>query len=85
LGKGDALFLYSDGLVEASTYGDQTTADPKNVAFFGEDRLIDIIKKAQDQEAPDLIHEIKREVSTFYGQSPLIDDLTMLLIQRTRE
>jgi serine phosphatase RsbU (regulator of sigma subunit) len=85
LGKGDALFLYTDGLVEASAYVDKDITDRKNVTFFGEDRLIDIINRVQEREAPDLIREINNEVKIFYGQAPLIDDLTMLLVQRERK
>jgi sigma-B regulation protein RsbU (phosphoserine phosphatase) len=85
LGKGDALFLYTDGLVEASAYADEQITDPQNVSFFGEDRLIEIINKARKQNSADLIQDINDEVKSFYGQSPLIDDLTMLLIQRERE
>ncbi len=84
LGKGDALFLYTDGLVEASVYVDEHITDPEKVSFFGEERLIEIISKAQERGTPDLIRDINDEVRSFYGQSPLIDDLTMLLIQREK-
>jgi len=84
LKKGDALFLYTDGLVEASAYVDEHITDPEKVSFFGEERLIEVIKKAQKQETADLIRDINDEVKNFYGQSPLIDDLTMLLIQRSK-
>ncbi|UCF65152.1 MAG: SpoIIE family protein phosphatase [bacterium] len=85
LGKGDGLFLYTDGLVEASAYSDTKMTDPEKVTFFGEENLIDILNKSRQKNAQEMIQTINTNIRKFYGQSPLIDDLTMLLIRRNKE
>ncbi|MBN2366376.1 MAG: hypothetical protein EH225_10620 [Calditrichaeota bacterium] len=83
--KGDTLFLYTDGLVEASSYEDSAKHPEQKTEFFGEDRLLDILKKLHGKNPDEIIAEVNREIWKFYGTSPLIDDMTMLVIQRSGE
>jgi len=85
LARGDGLFLYTDGLVEASAHNDTAMTDPQQVRVFGEENLIEILNKSRDKNSPYIIESIRKEIMKFYGKSPLIDDLTMLHIQRDRD
>lgn len=66
---GDLLLLFSDGITEARA-GDE---------FFGEDRLIELLRGAQDDDAVDLVRRIESAVLGFAGV--LSDDVTMLAIR----
>lgn len=69
LGKGDTLFVYTDGAPEAN--------DKDNV-MFGMDRLVESLNKDPDMGPVDLIKEIKKSISEFVGDADQFDDLTML-------
>ncbi len=83
LNKGDLLFLYTDGLVEASSYHSERNDLPPSTDFFGEERLINLLKELRGVDVEDIISAINREIREFYGNSPLIDDMTMLVIRRS--
>ena len=72
LQKGDRLFLYTDGVVEA------TSAD---VELFGNKRLEESLHK-YGSDAPDtLLKNVRRDIDAFVGDAPQFDDLTMLAFQ----
>jgi serine phosphatase RsbU (regulator of sigma subunit) len=79
---GDTLVFYTDGLVEASTYESPETSTTQQANFFGEERLIKVLKKHWMYEPSQMINTINDEISTFHGNTPLIDDMTLLIIQR---
>ncbi len=64
LQRGDSLFLYTDGVVEATDC---------NEALFGEDRLLNALKK----EGP-MIQNVKMDLDSFVDKAPQFDDITML-------
>lgn len=65
---GDTIFLYTDGLLEARR-GD--------LDFFGEKKLLELVKKYGKYELEYLIYKIDKEVSRFQGPKQE-DDLTIL-------
>ena len=69
LGKGDTLFVYTDGAPEAN--------DKEN-NMFGMDRLVESLNKEPDDEPVDLIKAMKQSISEFVGDADQFDDLTML-------
>lgn len=76
LGKGDRLFLYTDGLTEAMN----TTQE-----MFGEARMRAAAEQAIAPDAgpcgaQDLIERMRRSVAAFTGDAPAADDLTMLAL-----
>lgn len=69
LDPGDALVFFTDGLTEAQ--------DAEG-AFFGEDRLRQVLEGA----GPDLPAAILADVNAFLQGHPLQDDLTLLVLKR---
>ena len=71
LAPGDRLFLYTDGVPEA------TDSDNK---LYGEDRLLDYMNRNSNVEAKELLHELKADIDEFVGKAPQFDDITMLML-----
>ena len=67
---GDRLFLYTDGVPEA------TNADNK---LYGEDRLITFMNQNAFEEATKLLPDLKTNIDEFVGDAPQFDDITMLM------
>ena len=70
LNKGDRLFLYTDGVPEA------TNVDNK---LYGEDRLLDFMNQNASMEATELLPALKANIDEFVGEAPQFDDITMLM------
>ena len=71
LSPGDRLFLYTDGVPEA------TNADNK---LYGEDRLLEFMNQKSTVEAQALLSALKANIDEFVGDAPQFDDITMLLL-----
>ncbi|MCR4903931.1 MAG: SpoIIE family protein phosphatase [Butyrivibrio sp.] len=69
LKPGDALFVYTDGVTEA------TSADEK---LFGTKRLIDSLNKSSDATSKELLSNVKKDIDEFVGDAPQFDDITMM-------
>ena len=73
LNKGDLLFLYTDGIPEA------TNADEE---LFGIDRMLEALNKIKDEESLETMHKrIRGYVNEFVGEAPQFDDLTMTILR----
>ena len=72
LGKGDTLFLYTDGVPEA------TDADNQ---MFGTERMLDVLNQTPDAVPKALLEQVRTAVDAFVGDAPQFDDLTMLAIK----
>lgn len=70
LNNGDRIFLYTDGVTEATD---------KNEALYGEDRLIAYVDKNKDLGAEALLSGLKEDIDLFVGDAPQFDDITMLV------
>jgi serine phosphatase RsbU (regulator of sigma subunit) len=81
LNKGDTLFFYSDGLVDAYSNGHSTSAGKAD--FYGDERLINLLQTLRGKLPSEIQERVILELNAFYGNSPLIDDMTMLILQRT--
>ena len=67
---GDRLFLYTDGVPEA------TNTENK---LYGEDRLLDFMNRNAAMEATALLPALKANIDEFVGEAPQFDDITMLM------
>ena len=80
LNPGDTIFLYTDGVTEATDANDQ---------LYGEARLIEFLNSQPAGLDPDeLCSRVRQDVDAFVGDAPQFDDITMLclnFIQRTEE
>lgn len=70
--KGQTIFLYTDGVPEA------TTADNEQ---FGTDRMVEALNKMQNADPEELVHYMLRTVDDFDGDVPQFDDITMLALR----
>jgi serine phosphatase RsbU (regulator of sigma subunit) len=79
LKQGDKIVFYTDGLVEAAR---PSTDMSGKMDVYGEDRLMEMLTKHYDREAFELIEEISKDLNLFYGENAIVDDYTLLIIQR---
>ena len=70
LKEGDRLFLYTDGVPEA------TNEENK---LYGEDRLLSFMNQNATTEAVELLPALKANIDEFVGNAPQFDDITMLM------
>lgn len=75
LRTGDTLVIFTDGVTEAP---DASSSDPEIV--YGEDRLIDVIRRHRDRDVDDLVGRIVEDVRSFTG-GEIADDLTLVVLQ----
>jgi len=67
---GDRLFLYTDGVPEATNTENQ---------LYGEDRLLNFMNQNATMEAVKLLPALKANIDEFVGAAPQFDDITMLM------
>lgn len=72
LAVGDRIFLYTDGVPEA------TNADCE---MYGSGRLHNVLNEYKDKELEELLAKIKADVDSFVGEAPQFDDITMLCLE----
>ena len=70
LSPGDRLFLYTDGVPEA------TNTENK---LYGEDRLLAFMNQNKSMVATELLPTLKANIDEFVGDAPQFDDITMLM------
>ncbi len=71
LEKGDVLFLYTDGVAEATNAANE---------LFGTDRLLAVLNNSSTSDPKTLLENVKSAVDEFVGEAEQFDDLTMLSI-----
>jgi sigma-B regulation protein RsbU (phosphoserine phosphatase) len=76
LAAGDTMILYTDGITEAlSAEG----------AFYGEERLRDFVRSlCGNGSAQETLDGIVRAVADFVGDNPPSDDLTLMVLRRSK-
>jgi serine phosphatase RsbU (regulator of sigma subunit) len=71
---GDGLIIYSDGITESINEGDEE---------FGEERLIEVVRKNLNRSASGIRDRIDEALSRFVGTTAPVDDMTLMIIKRT--
>ena len=74
LDPGDMLFLYTDGLSEARHADDE----------YGVDRVTHLVRQQARRGPSELIGACLADLRAFVHDSPMLDDLTLLAIQRMK-
>ena len=69
LDAGDTLFVYTDGVTEATDAND---------CLFGEERLLASLNEHKDLDATELLGAVREDIDQFVGDAPQFDDLTMM-------
>ncbi len=72
LEKGDRLFLYTDGVPEASDKDDN---------MFTLDRMLQALNSAKQKTPRGILESVHESVNAFVGDAPQFDDLTMLCLE----
>ncbi|MBR5108971.1 MAG: serine/threonine-protein phosphatase, partial [Clostridia bacterium] len=72
LSPGDRLFLYTDGVPEA-TNGEKE--------LFGTERMLNALNDVRDAAPEDILKGVRRAVDAFVKDAEQFDDLTMLCVQ----
>ena len=73
LKSGEKLFLYTDGITEAAS---------KTGEMYGLARLKEMLIENRGENPDDLIEIINRDLMEFLEGMPILDDLTMFVIER---
>jgi sigma-B regulation protein RsbU (phosphoserine phosphatase) len=72
LDRGDILTLFTDGVTEQENEaGDE----------FSIDRLEEVVRSKETEPASALVTQISQAVSTFAGEKPQVDDLTVVVVK----
>ncbi len=72
LSGGDILYLYTDGVTEATNISDE---------LFGEERLKDALDENADKDMKGLLYAVEQAMEAFVGEAEQFDDITMLGIK----
>ncbi|MBQ6377566.1 MAG: serine/threonine-protein phosphatase, partial [Prevotella sp.] len=73
LEKGDTLFLFTDGVNEATNGSHEE---------FGDDRLEETLKDVTMHSCQEVIDAVRDDVKAFVGDAEQSDDITMLVLRR---
>lgn len=74
--KGGCLFVYTDGVPEA------TSSDSE---LFGMERLVQVLNEEKDAPLPDILKSVKGSIDKFVKDAPQFDDITMLALYRAED
>lgn len=69
---GDTIFLYTDGVTEATDLNDE---------LFGEDRLLASLDARESQSVESICRGVHGDVEAFVGEAPQFDDITVLALR----
>ena len=72
LKDGDVLFLYTDGVTEATTVDNE---------LYGNDRLLACLKDCAETDAKAMVESVKKSVDAFVRDNEQFDDITMLCVR----
>ncbi len=73
IGVGDTLFVYTDGVAEATNAAND---------LYGTERMLAALNQNPGLGPEGLLHQVKADIDCFVGASPQFDDITMLSLQR---
>ena len=69
LAPGSTLYLYTDGVTEATSVQEE---------LYGEKRLLSVLNAHRADGPEVLLKEVKADIDAFAGEAPQFDDITML-------
>ena len=77
LESGDTILFYTDGITEAEREAD--------AGFYGEDRLLEVIKSSWGLSAEMICRTIENDLLDFIGGKQQSDDLTLVVLKVTTD
>ena len=72
LEPGDKLFVYTDGLPEATS---------SDMELFGMERMTYALNEVSEEKPEGILKGVLERVNEFVGEAPQFDDLTMLCLE----
>ena len=72
LKKGSRIFIYTDGVTEATDSKDE---------LYGDERLLEAMKKTEHLSAPETLKKVRESIDEFVGTAEQFDDITMLTFE----
>lgn len=72
LEKGDQLYVYTDGVPEATNAVDE---------LYGADRMVGALNRDAGSTPGETLTRVKQDIDQFVGEAPQFDDITMLAIE----
>lgn len=72
LGRGDVLYLYTDGVTEANN---------EDKELYGENRLRDLLEDCWNQSAENILKAVRSDIDDFAGNAEQFDDITMIVLK----
>ena len=72
LGHGEALFIYTDGVTEA------TSAEEE---LFGEERMLNALNAHAEETPEEIVRGVREHIDAFVKDAPQFDDITMLCLR----
>lgn len=72
LRKGDRIFLYTDGVPEATNL-DNT--------LYGTDRMLNVLNRFKDSSCEELLAAVEEDINSFVGSASQFDDFTMVCLK----
>ena len=68
---GDRLYVYTDGVPEATDAHDE---------LFGSERMVAALNRDPSSGPEALLRTVRQEIDAFVGDAPQFDDITMLAL-----
>ena len=72
LHPGDTLFVYTDGVMEATNRADE---------LMGEQRMLDALNRNPDADPKTMLNHMKQAIDTFVDGAEQFDDITMMCLK----
>ena len=72
LNNGDCLYVYTDGVAEATNIRDE---------LYGTDRMLEVLDETEGMSSQEVLSHMKQSVDDFTGEAPQFDDITMLALR----
>ncbi len=72
INPGDKLFLYTDGLLEATNGANE---------LYGEERALVSLNQHKNENLSQMLNNIHKDVNVFVGDALQFDDLTMMVLE----
>ena len=72
LDPGDKIFVYTDGVPEASD---------SNKQLYGTDRMVDALNIDPEAETKNVLKNVRKSISDFVKDAEQFDDLTMMCVE----
>jgi sigma-B regulation protein RsbU (phosphoserine phosphatase) len=70
--RGETIYLYTDGVTEATAAGDE---------LFAEARLESVLRAAAQESSANVVKAVGSAISSFVGSAPQADDITAMAVR----